>query len=67
MEVDLSTTLGMHLGQQTLRVYSLVEGSQTELAGIVKVGWRCVAVDGIAVSTLDAFKNAVLQRKADAK
>lgn len=63
VRLDVARVLGMHLGANTLRVYTVVPGSQAEAAG-VDAGWRCVAVMGDPVSSLLAFKEAVAKARA---
>jgi len=64
--VDLGSLLGMHLGEQTLRVYSVLQNSQAESAGI-SYGWRLVKVGNQKVSCLENFKAVVSRLKNDAE
>jgi len=53
--MDIGSQLGMHLGHQSLRVGTVLKGSQADAMG-VSAGWRCVAIGGEAVSNLDEFR-----------
>lgn len=53
--MDIGSQLGMHLGHQSLRIGTVLSGSQAEVMG-VSAGWRCVAIGGEPVSNLDEFR-----------